>query len=68
MLLPPEKMSAENLESRVNFHRATAAMYRQHGEVKAALEFEDLSQRYQSELDKRKGQPKDPEVWSDPDR
>jgi hypothetical protein len=67
ILKPPEKMTADSLTRRVDLHRSTAAMFRQHGQFKMAREFDETAQRYQNEIDARAGG-SSLEVWTDPDR
>lgn len=51
--VPPQKMTVQQLESRVRFHESTAEMFARVGEERMAAEFRELAATYRRELGRR---------------
>jgi hypothetical protein len=62
MLLPPEKMTVDQLERRCTFHESTAEAFERNNEPSMAKEFRELARKYQDELDRRKAAAKEERV------
>jgi hypothetical protein len=53
ILMPPEKLTVDQLRSRCAFHEGNAEVYERHNEPGMADQFRQLARKYQEELDKR---------------
>jgi hypothetical protein len=62
-----EKMTDDQLQSRIDFHISTVDMFERRGLKSTARDFRELAAPYQAELNRRVAA-KAAEVWNDPDR
>jgi len=54
ILKQPAQMTERDLEARIEFHESTARMFAEHGYPTRGAEFQELTEPYRTELEKRR--------------